>query len=112
MVEDLVAFVQTLHAHAVPRTATRTLVLVLRLPSESVMARGVPVLWTVVVDGFGLAGVATRARTFAVAVVACRGFTAAAVTSFGTVTVQACKWSWSMDLGQARRGRSRVIEGS
>ena len=86
-----------------PRPSTRTLVVVLGLPSESVVTRGVPALWRAVVDGFGLAGVATGTRTFVVAMVACGGFTAAAIASFGTVAVEARKWSWSVDLGQARR---------
>jgi hypothetical protein len=44
MVEDLVAFVQALHAYAVPRASTRTLVIVLGLSSQSSVARGVPAL--------------------------------------------------------------------
>ena len=112
MIEDLVAFVQALHTHAMSRTSTCALVVVLGLSSQSVVTRGVSALWTAVVDRIGLAGVATRARALSVAVLASCGFTTASVANLGTVTVETCKRSRSVDLWQARRRGSRVIKGS
>jgi hypothetical protein len=99
MIEDLVAFVETLHAHTVPGTSARTLVVVVGLPSQFVVAGGVSALWGSVLSGFRLAGVATWTRTFAVAVIASRGLAAAAIANLGTVAVETRKWRWGMDLG-------------
>jgi hypothetical protein len=110
MIEGLVAFVETLHTHTVPGTSARTLVVVVGLSSDSIVAGRVSALWIAILSGIRLAGVAAWTPTFAVVVIASRGLAAAAIANLGTVAVETCKWSWSMDLGQARRRSSRVIK--
>jgi hypothetical protein len=112
MIEDLVSFVETIHTHVVPGTSARTLVVVVGLSSQSTVTGDVSAWWIAVLSGFRLAGVAAWTRTFARVVIASRGLAAAAIANLGTVAIETCKWSWGMDLGQARRRSSRVIKGS